>query len=324
MTIFNDLPDLFYLGFYHPQYIYYEDCYEDNEYFNEYSNTILQLKKKEDHAINFFLQEFKRFLNNEELAIATVPPHTSTNSSSGIRDVAKQLVKLYPNFSDAVFYLERFKDSNGNRTRDNHLRTIKVNNSSVIKDKKVILIDDVLTTGSSIEACKKLLLDAGAKQVKVIVLGKTIRNVEDAHDFIDKKIDEDLEEAVKDVCFKYRYLRKVDETIQDVLKEESINEHIEIDKWADEQYNYLDQDDEEKCDFIKEKAQKRHEIIDEIYHEKLLEMRKQKQNEESSFVHDEVMVDEYYEYIKEETHQVLDGCTCFSVGNPFIFYFRDW
>jgi hypothetical protein len=36
------------------------------------------------------------------------------------------------------------------------------------------------------------------------------------------------------------------------------------------------------------------------------------------------MVHEYCQYILEETHPVLDGCACFSVGNPFIFYFRYW
>ncbi|WP_353932964.1 phosphoribosyltransferase family protein [Okeanomitos corallinicola TIOX110] len=322
MTIFNKLPDLFYLGFYHPQYNYYEDCYEDNEHFNEYSHTILELKNRKHYAINFFLQKFKLFLNNEKIAIATVPPHTSADPSSGIRDLAKQLIKLYPSFSDAVFCLERFKDSHRNRTIDNHLSTIKVNKSSAIKDKKVILLDDVLTTGSSIEACKKLLLDAGAKEVKVIVLGKTMRDVEDTHDFIEQKIDEYLQDSLEEVYFEYRYLMKDDETIQDVLKEEAINEHLEVDEWANEQYSYLDT--QEEYDYIEEEVHKRHEIIDEIYHAKLWELRKQKQNEESNFEHDRVMVYEYCQYIQEETHQVLDGCTCFSVCNPFIFYFRDW
>jgi hypothetical protein len=149
MKLFNDLPDLFYLGFY---------CPKNNGYFNEYSHTILELKNKKHDAINFFFQEFRSFLSDEDIVIATIPSSSSANPYSGIRELAKQLVNSYSKFSDAVFCLERFKDSIfDDRTIENHLYSIKLTNSSIIKDKKVILIDDVLTTGASTQACKRLL-----------------------------------------------------------------------------------------------------------------------------------------------------------------------
>ena len=178
MKLFDNLPNLFYLGFYCPQ---------DSGYFNKYSDTILELKKQKKDSINFFLKEIRNFLSDEDISIATVPSGKSTNQSSGIRELAKQLVKSYPKFTDAVFCLERFQDSNGERTRENHLKTIKVVNSSVIKNKKVILMDDVLTTGISIQSCKELLLEAGAKEIKVIVLGKTIKNVVEIYFTAEKK-----------------------------------------------------------------------------------------------------------------------------------------
>ncbi|NES81883.1 MAG: hypothetical protein F6K10_11025 [Moorea sp. SIO2B7] len=217
MKSFDDLPDLFYLGFYHPKY---------NDYFNEYGNRILDLKNQDYHAINFFLQEFKKkiadHLSDEDIVIATVPPHRCTNPSSGIRDLARRLVNAYQNFSDAVLCLERVQDSNGNRTIANHLNSIKVTDPSIIKGKKVILIDDVLTSGSSIQVCKMLLRQAGAKSVKAIVLGKTIRNVEGAYDFIEQQKDE--------------YFRETEE--------KSIYEHEEVEKWAGEQYSLIDAEEE--------------------------------------------------------------------------------
>lgn len=43
-----------------------------------------------------------------------------------------------------------------------------------IQDKKILLIDDVITTGATIHACTKTLLKAGAKEVNVLALGKTV------------------------------------------------------------------------------------------------------------------------------------------------------
>lgn len=43
--------------------------------------------------------------------------------------------------------------------------------SSIIAGKKLILIDDVITTGSTLDAAAKVLLDAGASQIYGLVVG---------------------------------------------------------------------------------------------------------------------------------------------------------
>ncbi|MEA5514759.1 phosphoribosyltransferase family protein [Nodularia sp. UHCC 0506] len=323
MRFFDSLPDLFYLGFY---------CPTDSGYFNEYSNTILELKDQKEDSIIFFLKEIRKFLSDEDISIATVPSGKSSNRSSGIRELAKQLVKSYSKFTDAVFCLERFKDSNDDRTRtiEKHLKTIKVANSSVIKNKKVILMDDVLTTGTSIQACKKLLLEAGAKEIKVIVLGKTIRNVEDAHNCIDQEDeDEFLKETIDQYASDYYWICKSYEMEKDSLKEEINTAHILVDEWANDQHGYVDPDDDEEHNYIKEKSQEKHEIIDKIYNEKLSEIYENQEKEDLCYEHDIIMASEwyqYYQYMVNEANLVLEGdsCTCFSVDNPFVSYFQDW
>ena len=41
-----------------------------------------------------------------------------------------------------------------------------------IKDKTLVLTDDVLTTGATVNECSRVLLKAGAKAVNVLVLAR--------------------------------------------------------------------------------------------------------------------------------------------------------
>ena len=47
-----------------------------------------------------------------------------------------------------------------------------INNVEVLKNKKILLIDDVLTTGATLGECSKLLKEAGAKEVWGLVIAK--------------------------------------------------------------------------------------------------------------------------------------------------------
>ena len=42
----------------------------------------------------------------------------------------------------------------------------------VVSEKRILLIDDVFTTGATVRECAKVLLDAGAKQVDVLTLAR--------------------------------------------------------------------------------------------------------------------------------------------------------
>ncbi len=46
-----------------------------------------------------------------------------------------------------------------------------------IAGKTVVLVDDVLTTGATIEACTHALLAAGAAEVRVLMLARVVQNV---------------------------------------------------------------------------------------------------------------------------------------------------
>ena len=64
---------------------------------------------------------------------------------------------------------------NFNDRQENLKGSIKVNNSQHLKDKTVLLVDDVITTGATSSICAKALKQAGAKCVYVI----SFANVQD-------------------------------------------------------------------------------------------------------------------------------------------------
>lgn len=56
------------------------------------------------------------------------------------------------------------------KIRDN----FRVNRPVKVRDQSVLLVDDVLTTGATIEECSRILKEAGARKVTVLVLARSI------------------------------------------------------------------------------------------------------------------------------------------------------
>jgi predicted amidophosphoribosyltransferase len=51
----------------------------------------------------------------------------------------------------------------------------QVRRPEVIAEKHILLIDDVFTTGATVQECSRVLLKAGAKQVDVLTLARALR-----------------------------------------------------------------------------------------------------------------------------------------------------
>ena len=54
----------------------------------------------------------------------------------------------------------------------NLIGAYKIQNSEIIQNKNIILIDDIFTTGSTVNECSKILKQAGAYEICVLTIAK--------------------------------------------------------------------------------------------------------------------------------------------------------
>ena len=78
-----------------------------------------------------------------------------------------------------VYYLQRTKSIDklaygGCRDRQVHMKTISTVDSINVDGDIILLMDDVTTTGNSLYACREILMEKGAKTVKMFALGKAV------------------------------------------------------------------------------------------------------------------------------------------------------
>jgi hypoxanthine phosphoribosyltransferase len=182
MVTYANLPEIFYLGVYEP---ITGEC--DDLDFTWYRSKIWNLKHCEPSALEAFADCISSNLGNDFDCLAVIPSHHTGIDASGIRSLCKEISKRMK-LVDATSCLIRHEtidklSTGGDRNIERHLNSIKVVDKELIEGKKVLLFDDVTSTGNSLKACKELLESAGAKAVKCFALGKTTRFDEDLEVF---------------------------------------------------------------------------------------------------------------------------------------------
>ncbi len=162
-------------------------------YQSDYSKNLLAFKNIGTHFVNGkFTEKDKNILNlyagmfgkyvvkklpkyAEHYLFCLVPSHKSkTNNKSAVYYMAR-FSKFIRNYFDKDI-ITRTKTidklaSGGDRSIETQIGSLKV--SKKVKGKKVVVIDDVTTTGNSLIASKQLLLKAGAKEVILFAFAKT-------------------------------------------------------------------------------------------------------------------------------------------------------
>lgn len=112
--------------------------------------------------------------------IISVPIHKKRMNKRGYNQselIVKGIAKnLNINRERNVLYKVKNNKSQSLLTKKDRLtntkNVYKILESSKIKDKKILLVDDIYTTGSTVNECSKMLKKAGASEVAVLTIAK--------------------------------------------------------------------------------------------------------------------------------------------------------
>ncbi|MFZ1980630.1 MAG: ComF family protein, partial [Smithella sp.] len=153
-------------------------------------NAIHQFKYKRDLSIGEMLASFMADFSFPDIdftdysLIIPVPLHIKRlrkrgfNQSLVLARAVEHKRQIPVNFS--VLKRHKFTLTQTGSNRDERKENIKgafeVTDKKKIDGKNIILIDDVYTTGATINECAKTLIKAGAQKVAVLTLARVLKN----------------------------------------------------------------------------------------------------------------------------------------------------
>ena len=148
-----------------------------NPEWNYNSGLILDVKKGGEQGIHHFTMKLQSMLSSDlEYVICVIPPHQKDAKTSGIKTIARRLCR--PPVIEGTDIIARIRDmpkktDGGVRDINMEFESLQVMDKALIEGKQVLLMDDVTTSGKSLEAGKRILEESGASLVVKLALGVT-------------------------------------------------------------------------------------------------------------------------------------------------------
>ncbi|MGY3994104.1 hypothetical protein [Aeromonas veronii] len=110
------------------------------------------------------------YLVSLPFTIAVVPSSKAGVHSEGLMRIASMIAESYPNahvnpLLHRVHSVPSAHKENGERSIYTHMQSIQVQGFDPHRERHILILDDVTTTGSSLSACYYLLKDVGADAV---------------------------------------------------------------------------------------------------------------------------------------------------------------
>ncbi len=173
-----------------------DDCYFINYYTkrdnwdncnsdNLIKSSKLALEFKDSDKSKYFKKVFN-FLDNiilSNIVLCCVPSHKEANLEHSITSLVKLLSKNGridgSNCLIRSKTIQKISSPNSDRSEQVHLNSIKEQNTHLFINKNVLLLDDIVTSGNSMRACSKILMQPnkgtiGAKSILKLAVWKTI------------------------------------------------------------------------------------------------------------------------------------------------------
>ena len=146
-------------------------------YYDEKIQEILyQFKGCKDYELkSVFLEYYQNYLNIkfDGYVVVPAPSFEESDNDRGFNHVAEMFSFLKGKKINCIHKIKKVKQADlTTKEREKIDEVLTIDNIDLSK-KKVLLVDDVFTTGSTIKAMIKLVKSKGAKKIKVLVMSKT-------------------------------------------------------------------------------------------------------------------------------------------------------
>lgn len=142
-----------------------------------FQKCLYQFKGCYDYELkDIFLDYYKDYLKIKYVNYIIIPApsykkHDEERGFNHIEEIFKCLNKKMLHLIEKNEDIKQSDNSYENRKKIKKILTI--HNGEMIKNKKILLVDDVFTSGSTIKAMIKLVKMYKPKKIKVLVLSKT-------------------------------------------------------------------------------------------------------------------------------------------------------
>lgn len=156
------------------------------KYEGKIRNLIIDYKFNDKPYLNELFA--KIILKNEKICrkikkydiIIPVPIHKKRKNERGYNQSELIARKLAKNLNVELVTDSLIKQKNtlpqstlSKKQREENVKTVyKIQNRQKIENKKIILLDDIYTTGATAEECSKILKQNGAKEILVLTIAK--------------------------------------------------------------------------------------------------------------------------------------------------------
>lgn len=148
----------------------------DSSNYDRHSKRILDFKESKADAIAEFQAKVNPLLG-DDFVIVVVPSHDPAKGPGSLHRLAAGLAGTRGRVDGSSCLVRHTRISKlatgGDRSKQVHLNSIRVDHRDLIRGREVLILDDVYTSGGSMEACMDLLRTAGAAEVRGVVLGRT-------------------------------------------------------------------------------------------------------------------------------------------------------
>ena len=112
--------------------------------------------------------------------LVPVPLHLKRLRQRGFNQAVLLALALFPDLKNKVnpFLLERCRWTepqtglNGKQRRKNLRNAFELRHPARVEGRTILLLDDIFTTGSTVNECARTLRRAGAKEVRVLTLAR--------------------------------------------------------------------------------------------------------------------------------------------------------